>query len=652
MLKTIGASVNSDFMDVDRVYDKGGKSKKGDKGPKGVKGKPFKGEHGKKGPGKGFQKDGGKHGGKPLNKGGKGEKGDSGKKWGGKNSKATHQCWKCGKFGHHGCECRSQINQVQREGRDDSSSVQTRDSSTATTTASTASSSGSRTQLRRVHVVDLEQLGEDTEYYDMRHVCEVLEVPEPELPSTSVQLFEIGSENEDSGDEGDCVGGPDHVRVVMAAPLEGVEHEVILDSGADCTVLPLDAFQGVGQDSQESSVLLDAQGNRIPQGQVRAAVVFEVDGDGGDVIQFKDRVVLAQVRQPLFCFGKLLRDCWTTELDPRRGWRLRKGDRSFPVHWSKNSLATRMRIRRVDEGSKTRVEETHGVITQPMEVRLLVEISEDLEMHTKAPGWSLSADMLPVHMGMNFRTTLDASTRFDPQEWPHRTTLLHRGGRKYEFFECGEHWADHKEKDFETQEAQILTILSKNCVEPHEVGKVLRSEPGLSARERPEDPQENPLRDSGPEERGAGPEEHPHDAGPVALLGPSPVEVVAADEEALVVNGERLTELSPLRELRLACRFLGVSKNGSKAVVWQRVKREVAHRRLQVEVEASEAVQAEYSREPLVDALPNPPSLELVELHEVTHLPRADWCEACIAARSREELRTSRTKARVSRDFA
>ena len=392
MLKTIGASVNSDFMDVDRVYDKGGKSKKGDKGPKGVKGKPFKGEHGKKGPGKGFQKDGGKHGGKPLNKGGKGEKGDSGKKWGGKNSKATHQCWKCGKFGHHGYECRSQINQVQREGRDDSSSVQTRDSSTATTTASTASSSGSRTQLRRVHVVDLEQLGEDTEYYDMRHVCEVLEVPEPELPSTSVQLFEIGSENEDSGDEGDCVGGPDHVRVVMAAPLEGVEHEVILDSGADCTVLPLDAFQGVGQDSQESSVLLDAQGNRIPQGQVRAAVVFEVDGDGGDVIQFKDRVVLAQVRQPLFCFGKLLRDCWTTELDPRRGWRLRKGDRSFPVHWSKNSLATRTRIRRVDEGSKTRVEETHGVITQPMEVRLLVEISEDLEMHTKAPGWSLSAD--------------------------------------------------------------------------------------------------------------------------------------------------------------------------------------------------------------------------------------------------------------------
>ena len=38
-----------------------------------------------------------------------------------------------------------------------------------------------------------------------------------------------------------------------------------------------------------------------------------------------------------------------------------------------------------------------------------------------------------------------------------------------------------------------------------------------------------------------------------------------------------------------------------------------------------------------MQARPEPPSPELVELHEVTHLPRADWCEACIAARSRED---------------
>ena len=60
-----------------------------------------------------------------------------------------------------------------------------------------------------------------------------------------------------------------------------VEHEVILDSSADCTVLPVDSCQGVGRGSRESSVLLDAQGNRILQGQVRTSVVFEVGGDDG-----------------------------------------------------------------------------------------------------------------------------------------------------------------------------------------------------------------------------------------------------------------------------------------------------------------------------------------------------------------------------------
>ena len=174
-------------------------------------------------------------------------------------------------------------------------------------------------------MVDLEQLGEEAEYYDLRHVCEDVARPDPELPSTSVQFFVIHSEDDDLDEEVEdlknFMDSQEHVRVVRAGPFVVVEHEVILDSGADCTVLPVDAFQGVGQNSSESSVLLDAQGNRIPQGQVRTAVVFDVDGGEGEVIQFKDKVVLAKVRQPLFCLGKLLRDQWTTELDPKKGWK-------------------------------------------------------------------------------------------------------------------------------------------------------------------------------------------------------------------------------------------------------------------------------------------------------------------------------------------
>eukprot|EP00439_Symbiodinium_sp_Y106_P003836 s9589_g1.t1 len=137
-----------------------------------------------------------------------------------------------------------------------------------------------------------------------------------ELPCSSVQCFTIGSDSESdqafavdlttdgSSDFGD---GVVHVRAVAADPNL---HEVLLDSGADCTVLPLEAFADVGHHSHESSFLLDAQGDRIPQGQVRTSVIFEVDGEDGEVIQFRDKAVLAQVRQPLFCFGKLLRDHW------------------------------------------------------------------------------------------------------------------------------------------------------------------------------------------------------------------------------------------------------------------------------------------------------------------------------------------------------
>ena len=496
---------------------------------------------------------------------------------------------------------------------DDAASVQTRATTSSTTTASTAASSA-KAQVRRVHVVDLEQLDEDQEV-DLEFLCSVRMVQEVdsedgfELPCSSVPCFTIGNDSESdqpfavdlttdgSSDFGD---GVVHVRAVAADPNL---HEVILDSGADCTVLPLEAFADVGHHSHESSFLLDAQGNRIPQGQVRTSVVFEVDGEDGEVIQFRDKAVLAQVRQPLFCFGKLLRDHWVPEPGPREGWRLRKGTRSFGVHWSKNSLATYMRILRVEDECSQQVLKPAASEGPPaMEVRLVLEISEDLQIHAQAPGWSLNSHMQPVHMGINMETTFDGSGRFNSADWPFRTTLLCRGDRKYEVFECCEVWEDRLEFGFGACESKVLTILTKEAIEPSDLGTVLQQDPVPRGERSFDEPQMQPLHFPGPgpeeaaEEAGgeaAGGPEGDDRGGAVAMLGPSPVEVLGEDEEALVVNGTRLTELSPLRELRLGCRSLGISKNGSKSAVWQRLKKEVAHSKLQLEVAASEAVRAE-----------------------------------------------------------
>ncbi|CAE7220909.1 unnamed protein product [Symbiodinium sp. CCMP2592] len=660
MLKSLGGGFNTDAMDVDRVADAKGKGgKKGDKGPKGKHGKGDygkKGEYGKKGNEKGWHRDGGKGYGKGSPKGGKGKKGDPGKKGSPKGSLSLVECWKCGKRGHYAAECRSRVNQVNQD--DDAASVQTRATTSSATTASTAAPAA-KAQVRRVHVVDLERLDEDqvlgVEFLgSVRMVQEVDSDAEDELSCSSVQCFTIGSDNESefsfelcssldltADDSGELEAeSAFHVRAVAADPNL---HEVILDSGADCTVLPLSSFADVGQHSRESSFLLDAQGNRIPQGQVRTSVVFEVEGIDGEIIQFRDKAVLAQVRQPLFCFGKLLRDQWLPELNPQQGWCLRKGERSFGVHWSKNSLATYMRILRADgECAKSAHEPASPQAPPAMAVRLVVEISDDLEIHAQAPGWSLNSSMQPVHMGTNMETTFDGSGRFSCSDWPFRTTLLCRGDRKNEVFECCEVWEDRLEFGFGACESKVLTILTKEAIEPNDLGKALQQDPAPRGERSFDEPPNEPLQAPGlepdePADGAAGDPERDGRGGEVAMLGPSPVEVLGDDEEALVVNGTRLTEISPLRELRLGCRFLGISKNGSKSAVWQRLKKEVAHSKLQLEVAASEAVRAEFSRDPIVQALPVPPSPELVALHEVTHLPRADWCEACIAARSRED---------------
>ena len=48
------------------------------------------------------------------------------------------------------------------------------------------------------------------------------------------------------------------------------------------------------------------------------------------------------------------------------------------------------------------------------------------------------------------------------------------------------------------------------------------------------------------------------------MLGPYAVEVDGPEQAVIMVNDVRLTQESALRELRLACRSLGISQNGSK----------------------------------------------------------------------------------------
>ena len=126
--------------------------------------------------------------------------------------------------------------------------------------------------------------------------------------------------------------------------------------------------------------------------------------------------------------------------------------------------------------------------------------------------------------------------------------------------------------------------------------------------------------------------------------------VVKSDvgEAQIEFLGATLSDVSPLRELRRACKQLGIPQSGSKSVCFQRLRHhlEEGHRKVAVEL-AHEAFKDEV-REPTQPPLPVAPSLQEQLTHEITHIPFAPWCECCVATRSREDPGSTRTMTRTN----
>lgn len=94
-----------------------------------------------------------------------------------------------------------------------------------------------------------------------------------------------------------------------------VEDEVpiILDSGADMSVLPM-RYRGTGKSLSQKSILRDAQGNLMPGGALRKAVI-EIEDDHGNVAKLTETFALSSVAEPLVALGKLLKKGWKVEGD-------------------------------------------------------------------------------------------------------------------------------------------------------------------------------------------------------------------------------------------------------------------------------------------------------------------------------------------------
>ena len=119
---------------------------------------------------------------------------------------------------------------------------------------------------------------------------------------------------------------------------------VILDSGADMSVLPLE-YEKVGLALSRKSVLRDAQGNIMQGGALREALVELVDVNG-TVVSIKETFALSNVSEPLLALGKLLKRGWKVEGHDGEV-HLSFGDFSMVVQSRHNSLVAQAKIRAI-----------------------------------------------------------------------------------------------------------------------------------------------------------------------------------------------------------------------------------------------------------------------------------------------------------------
>ena len=119
-------------------------------------------------------------------------------------------------------------------------------------------------------------------------------------------------------------------------------------------------------------------------------VSFVVEGSNGQQIVFKDRAVLAKVRQPLLCVGKLFRGGWyprpSADGNAAMFMFMCKGSQEFPIHFSRNSLAASMRILRTEE----------------LPIRSVVEVPDSLLSELRRSGWQVTTGSTPTHVQMHF----------------------------------------------------------------------------------------------------------------------------------------------------------------------------------------------------------------------------------------------------------
>ena len=424
-------------MEVDRVEDKGnhkggGKWHKGSKGKGAGWGSAGAGwwQKGKGAKGKGKRKGGGKKGYKGQGK--KGKSNGKGKKGGKQKGLERDVCRICGGTGHWGNECpQRQVRAVQEQtsGQESVGYGSTYAPSTASYNPSQAAPSYrsdarqpvQQPQVRRVNLYHIatppetvpeiyelhSDAGDDDEFYSIRMVSDV-------SANVSKDCFYDWLDGRVFHPNEQCA-----IRAVSHVPGDHAGDWIILDSGADVSLLP-NSYGDVGIPVTHRNLQLeDAQGGSLAVAGMRRADVH-VLGINGQSTVINEEFVLSNVTSVLLSLGRLMRQGWMLQSDGSgtvgegTGVSLVSPDRSvtIPVVYRRNSLAISAKV--------CSVQMVHG----PQRVRAVATVTSEIESG-KRGSWQLASDGTPYlfTMGTNFVDPRYAWGKY----WPYRTTCVRQG---------------------------------------------------------------------------------------------------------------------------------------------------------------------------------------------------------------------------------
>ena len=234
--------------------------------------------------------------------------------------------------------------------------------------------------------------------------------------------------------------------------------EVILDSGADVSLIPLWlGSEGVPDLQQAGGGIQDARGKKIPQAGRRAInlTMFRA-------VEVRESFIVASIVNPLLAIGKLFRDGWQLTNEDNQLY-LNDGTTRVPVHYHKNSLAATAYIQTCNDSRKPDVRVRRAT------VRTVIEPNSNLAgpAGMRRPSWRNTDSLVLVRYAPAQSTFVDPTPVFSTEKFPYRSTMIQHEDGSWTVVEARREYGameDPFENINEGGEHEVIATLSTKTI--------------------------------------------------------------------------------------------------------------------------------------------------------------------------------------------